>query len=586
MLLVSAAIGGGHDAFSRALAERLEARGAVVAIDDFYDAAIPHLSKVISKLNRAWLLHFGRLYQWVWDHLVRRGPFAWLATTFFRLTGALVVRKLVKRHRPHVVVATYPMCVAALARLRRKGRLAAPVVSYPNDFQAHLLWVADGVDLYLAPTDEVKRWLEDLAVGAPIRQVGIPVRTAFLDIPDKAAARSSLGFNGDRPVVLATAGGDGVGHLDELIEALADLPVDVAVICGRNKGLRRRVEQVAGDGAVVVGFVDDVERWLAAADVLVGTPGPNSASEAFCAGTPVVSYRPYAGHGIDNADWVARSGAGWVVHDPSSLHDLVTRLLRHPRELATAAERAAAVARPGAADDAADEILSTIGVVRAPARRWPRRVAVAAAVLAAAVPIAIEVPPVAAGTLHIGVVRHVNQPGHHVGVMVMAPGTAVSAERVADEAAQHGAAVTYLTACGRPDGRLLNTLAARGVDVGVVGDAGLVGSPGGVRDSLRACRQAIEHAGATGSAFLANGDRYSWGEYVGSRGWRRMSPAQVVDLRVGEARVSSSVGAGDVVLFVLSADQPSRAAFGRALDEMEARGLVPVSITGLLSPSG
>lgn len=138
MLLVSAAIGGGHDAFSRPLAERLEARGAVVTIDDFYEAAIPHLSKVVSKLNRAWLLHFGRLYQWVWDHLVRRGPFAWLATTFFRLTGALVVRKLVKRHRPHVVVATYPMCVPALARLRRKGKLAAPVVSNPNDFQAHV----------------------------------------------------------------------------------------------------------------------------------------------------------------------------------------------------------------------------------------------------------------------------------------------------------------------------------------------------------------------------------------------------------------------------------------------------------------
>jgi UDP-N-acetylglucosamine:LPS N-acetylglucosamine transferase len=587
VLLISAAIGGGHDAVSSALAQHLEERGAIVAIDDFYDAQVPRLSHLVSRLNRVWLLHFGRAYQWVWDHLVRRGAFAALAARFFRITGWVALRRLVKRHQPDVIVATYPMCVPALAALRRRGRLGARVISYPNDFHAHVLWVAEGVDLYLAPTYEAKAWLQSYGVRAPVHVVGIPVRSAFVAIPEKALARRSLGLVSERPVVLAQAGGDGVGHLDEVVQALEDLPVEVAVICGRNERLRGRVQEL-GSHSRVVGFVEDMELWLAAADVLVGTPGPISSSEAFCAGTPVVTYRPYTGHGIENARWVAQSGGGWVVQEKKELHDLVARLITEPELMSAASRTARLLARPHAAEEAAERVLSLYAAEAAsPPRRRRHRPLVAAAAAAAALVVAaglaLEVPAVAASTLHVGVVRHVGGSGREVGVMVEGPADPQSADELVSLATGRGVSITYLTSCGVPDSALLRDLAGRGVDVGVVGDGRLLSTPGAVGRALGACRAAIRGAGATASAFIPHGERYSWGAYVGSRGWRRMSPAQVVDLQVGGATVPAATSPGDVILFRLSSGPQSLRSFAGALAEMDRRRLVPVSVTELLS---
>jgi hypothetical protein len=58
---------------------------------------------------------------------------------------------------------------------------------------------------------------------------------------------------------------------------------------------------------------------MAAADALVENAGGLSAMEAFAAGLPVISFQPIAGHGKDNAKYMAGSGVSRYAHDDDEL---------------------------------------------------------------------------------------------------------------------------------------------------------------------------------------------------------------------------------------------------------------------------
>jgi UDP-N-acetylglucosamine:LPS N-acetylglucosamine transferase len=101
------------------------------------------------------------------------------------------------------------------------------------------------------------------------------------------------------------------------------------VVCGRNEQLCARMRRI--EGAVVVGWVDDMPGLMAAADVLVDNNCGMAAKEALGVGLPVVTFRPLAGHGKDDVAAVARLGLTDVVQEPDELGRAVERLVRDAR---------------------------------------------------------------------------------------------------------------------------------------------------------------------------------------------------------------------------------------------------------------
>jgi UDP-N-acetylglucosamine:LPS N-acetylglucosamine transferase len=101
------------------------------------------------------------------------------------------------------------------------------------------------------------------------------------------------------------------------------------VVCGRNEELCARMRRI--EGAVAVGWVDDMPALMAAADVLVDNNCGMAAKEALGVGLPVVTFRPLAGHGRDDVAALARLGLTDVVHRPQELVGAVERLVRDER---------------------------------------------------------------------------------------------------------------------------------------------------------------------------------------------------------------------------------------------------------------
>jgi 1,2-diacylglycerol 3-beta-galactosyltransferase len=192
--------------------------------------------------------------------------------------------------------------------------------------------------------------------------LGLPVAAEFCAPPLGAAEREQLkrelGVTGDFLVVL-TGGAEGSGGLRRRAAAILRQTddVNVAVICGRNRFLRRRVTRLAGrsgDGRLTAhGFVGNMADWLRCADIVVGKAGPGTIAEATCCGAPLVLTSYVPGQEKGNADFVTGAGAGVYAPRPRQLAAEIGRLRRDPSALAAMRDASVRVGRPDAATDIA-----------------------------------------------------------------------------------------------------------------------------------------------------------------------------------------------------------------------------------------
>ena len=237
---------------------------------------------------------------------------------------------------PRLVVSNHGLVTTGLAEAKRLYGLQTPVLTFatePHNISAY--WAEPRADHIVVPSEEVRRDL--LRLGVPAKKlevVGYPVRQSFLDPPSKKEARESLGLE-NRFTCLVAFGGEGVGGSQKrLVETLLNSDVSPQVIAatGCNKALARGLRElpVREERLRVLGFVEDVAPYLAAADVFVGKAGPASVYEALAVGRPVL-LTGYAGlneRGV--LRFVLRKGLGSYVRGRGTLLQEVERYATTP----------------------------------------------------------------------------------------------------------------------------------------------------------------------------------------------------------------------------------------------------------------
>jgi UDP-N-acetylglucosamine--N-acetylmuramyl-(pentapeptide) pyrophosphoryl-undecaprenol N-acetylglucosamine transferase len=198
--------------------------------------------------------------------------------------------------------------------------------------------------------------------GAKYRVVGRPIPTTSAAVP-REQARRRFELPAEGPVVLVAGGSLGARTLNETaLEAWGAAGPAVLHVCGERdyEELRRRVTR---DDYRLVPFVDDYGAALGAADLAVSRAG-GSVWEIAAAGLPAVLV-PYpeatADHQTKNAAYFARAGGAVVVPDGEArerVPALVAELLADPAGLERRAAAMLAAAKPHAADEIADELIS------------------------------------------------------------------------------------------------------------------------------------------------------------------------------------------------------------------------------------
>src|SRR5207302_2504192 len=138
---------------------------------------------------------------------------------------------------------------------------------------------------YTTATPEGAAYLESWGVpkGAT-RVTGIPIHPVFSQPKDPVECRRRQGLAEDRPVLLQLAGGFGVGPIEKLFRGLLaiETPLHVVAVAGKNEAIREqltRVEVPRRHRATVLGFTDQIDELMCAADVVLTKPGGLTSSE-------------------------------------------------------------------------------------------------------------------------------------------------------------------------------------------------------------------------------------------------------------------------------------------------------------------
>jgi processive 1,2-diacylglycerol beta-glucosyltransferase len=324
ILIVSASMGAGHDGAAKELRRRLEASGHRVEVIDFLDAVAFHIGPLLRWFYQVQL----RMAPWSYELSYKLAPL--LRAPAVMLDTWLTRRKLkraIKDFRPDAVVSVYPLASLVLGRMRRKKQLRVPVVTFLTDFAVHSLWVHRGVDRHLA-VSEISAAAAESRGGKDARARGPLVSERFREAEyDRDAVRSNLGLAPDDRAVLVVAGSWGVGDVVATVEAIGGSgEFHPITVCGRDDALRAELEN-RGYGTVI-GWTDQMPALMSASDALVENAGGLTCMEAFAVGLPVITFKPIAGHGKENAEMMARAGVNSYARNEHELHEILREVTR------------------------------------------------------------------------------------------------------------------------------------------------------------------------------------------------------------------------------------------------------------------
>jgi len=198
-----------------------------------------------------------------------------------------------------------------------------------------------------------------------IQVIGLPVADKFCHATkDRRGLREKLGWPMDTPMVLMVGGGEGMGPLDKVAFAVdkAKLPCGVAIITGKNKNLKKRLDKHEWSiPAFTYGFVREMPDFMQAADILVTKAGPGTISEAFIAGLPIILYHRVAGQEEGNVSYVVDEGAGVWAPEVDEILNTLTDWIHHPEKREKVAQIATSLARPNASREIAREAAKLLG---------------------------------------------------------------------------------------------------------------------------------------------------------------------------------------------------------------------------------
>jgi 1,2-diacylglycerol 3-beta-galactosyltransferase len=371
LLFLIADTGGGHRAAAAAVADTLErrypGRYAPVLYDPLAGPAAPRLLRLITRAYGPVV----RLAPWLWGviyHATDSGLAAWLLRRILLGLAGRPLAEALAAVRPAAVVSFHPLAgqMAARAWLDQTpaGRTAALVAVITDLGVPHATWRADGADLVMTPVSGPARGRPAAAgrrLGGADKIVltGLPVGRGFRPGPATQAERDqlrrSVGQRESGFLVVLTGGGEGAGRLGRRAAAvLRGVPdVDLAVICGRNARVHRRLARLAArsQGRLTVrGFVPDMAAWLRGADLVVSKAGPGTIAEAACCGAPILLMSHLPGQERGGVQRVTRAGAGRYLPRTSQLVTAIGQLKEHPADLAAMRAASARLGRPGAAD--------------------------------------------------------------------------------------------------------------------------------------------------------------------------------------------------------------------------------------------
>jgi UDP-N-acetylglucosamine:LPS N-acetylglucosamine transferase len=228
------------------------------------------------------------------------------------------------KSQPDLVVSLVPNFNRALFESLTATLPQTPFVTILTDladYPPHF-WMERQPQYFVCGTEKAAEQAYSLghAKDRVFRTSGMILRPSFYKTieDDREQERRRLGLESSLPTGLVLFGGEGSEWMVEITQKLSqsNLQLQLILICGKNKNLRERLEQLKPRfPALTEGFTNEIPYYMHISDFFIGKPGPGSISEAIAMKLPVVVERnswtlPQERY---NADWIRDNELGVVL---------------------------------------------------------------------------------------------------------------------------------------------------------------------------------------------------------------------------------------------------------------------------------
>jgi processive 1,2-diacylglycerol beta-glucosyltransferase len=370
VLILSVSAGAGHlraaEALERAF-KNMNAAQEVRHID-----TLQYTNKIFRHLySKAYIEMVNKMPEvlgWLYDHLDKPWKNERRRLALDKLNTRPFV-KMLKEYQPDITVCTHFLPAEIISWLKAKERISCRQSIVVTDFDVHAMWLCHHYEHYFVALDETRLHLEKLGIPAnKITVSGIPIDPVFSEHRNKREMRDKHGLRQDVTTILLSAGGFGVGPVEHILKSLiSDMqsPAQVVALCGRNQKLKHRIDHLAASlssdrplSIKTVGYTTAMDEYMSASDILLGKPGGLTTSEALAKGLIFVIVNPIPGQEERNSDHLLEEGVAIRCNNLPVLAYKLDLLLSNPARMSTMRANALRLARPHAAREVIDKLIS------------------------------------------------------------------------------------------------------------------------------------------------------------------------------------------------------------------------------------
>lgn len=300
---------------------------------------------------------------------VERGSLIGLIkTAYFVIKGRRESLKIMKKFKPDIVIGTggYVSFPVILAGHKYGAKIYIHEQNaYPGMANRKL---TKYVNKMFIGFDAARQYFSNISEDKLIYS-GNPVRETFYGIT-KESTRESLNIKEDDFVIFSFGGSQGAKAINEtMIEVIKEFKdrENIKIIFGTGKMYYEKILDRLNDTdkVVIKDYIEDMPKYLGAADLIIGRAGALSLAEiTICGRASILIPSPNVtgNHQYFNAKSVADKGGALIVNEDEDMTDnvisAISDLMNHKEKIEKMERASSNAAMPSAADTIFREIFS------------------------------------------------------------------------------------------------------------------------------------------------------------------------------------------------------------------------------------
>lgn len=305
VMILCGKYGMGHFNAALAIKEQLELdlENVEVQIEDFIAFAFPGIHKIMYQGFHFFTTKTPKFYSKAYNQVASNEH-----NPVYSQIMLLQLVRFLKIHNPDVIVCTLPEIARIVSLYKKKYKSNIPLITSITDITTFYEWINYGSDLYLAPTNSVRKFLLQYGIkDETILISGIPVKQKFHHIQKIPMNKKQL---------LIMGGGLGNIPLDyqfyELLSKHDD--IEVNVLCAKNVELYQYLLN-RYNNIFPVSFCNNVDEYMSKADLVITKTGGITTFECIYSKLPVLTYIPFLPQEKRNAEFLERKKLGKIMWD-------------------------------------------------------------------------------------------------------------------------------------------------------------------------------------------------------------------------------------------------------------------------------